>query len=141
MKITLDFIQLSEPLFLGGVNFGNKVYTTSKGGVTMWYDTDLEHTIVVYKNHVAMIEQTASKTLYDPSEIGISIPKIQKPIMNNVSHPQTSGLAVRAQASGPNREEMMRPVQMSAQVSTPTTEEPKKPGRRPKYQGQESPEG
>lgn len=132
MKIDLEFVELHSPLFLGGVNFGLKLYPNSKGGLEMWYDTDLEHTIVVYKGKVAMLETTASMTLKDPKQLGLDIAPPAKPGLATLKDvfPQA---AVKAQVTGPER------TIRTAQVSTPHDNVQGKPGRKAKFQGEESP--
>ena len=76
MKIDLEFVELHSPLFINGTNFGLKLYADpkkAKAPITLWYDTDLRHTVVVFKDKVALIENTASMTLANPTQIGFSV--------------------------------------------------------------------
>lgn len=138
MKIDFEFIELHTSLFLGGVNFGLKLYPTSKGGLDMYYDTDLKHYVVIYKTHVAMIRDVASATLKNPSHIGVELCEKPGHTMTLKLTQQEDALAptsttpVKAQATGP--EKTIR----TAQVSTPHSKPPKAPGRPAKYQGEES---
>ena len=122
MKIDLEFVELHQPLFLAGVNFSTKLTPAMKGGIKMWYDTELEHTFVIYNGKVAMIENTASKTMYDPSQLGINAKAsiLTKPVL------------VQADAT---------PTTWSgAQVETPASKPPKTIRRPAKMQGEEAPE-
>lgn len=146
MRIDLEFVELHTSLFLSGVNFGLKLYPNSKGGIEMYYDTDIEHTVIVYKDKVAIIESTASKTLKDPRQININTShKITKETTSYQLDGAT-GLPVikRAQISGPepySQTQAIQPMQrISAQIETPITNMPRKPGRPAKYQGEEKPE-
>ena len=134
MRIDLEFVELHSPLFIDGTNFGLKLYSDPKkckAPIELWYDTDLRHTIVLYKNKVSLIESTASMTLTKPSQIGIELtPALTKP--HAIIPIAAEDRIVRAQATGP--EKTIR----TAQVSDPTREAPKTIIRRPKFQGQES---
>jgi hypothetical protein len=134
MKIDLEFVELHSPLFIDGMNFGLKLYADpkkSKAPISMYYDTDLRHTIVLYKNKVSMIESTAGATLKDPTQLGFA-PKAPAAISFVKNAQETAMNVTRAQASGPEK------VIRTAQVSTPHSQTPKTILRRPKYQGEES---
>lgn len=132
MKLDLEFVELHSPLFLADTNFGMKLYAdpkkSQKGMIKMWYDTELEHTVIVYKHHVAIIESTASKTLSDPNQIGVKVEAVLPKIVPLVM-PATQ---IKAQVSGPGI------GLKTAQVSTPMDKVQGKPGRKAKYQGEES---
>lgn len=135
MRIDLEFVELHTPLFLDGINFGLKLYSNSKKNkapITMWYDTELKHTVVVCKDKVALIETTASMTLFNPKQIGLAIASAHKEVVNQ-TWAQTSTAAVRAQVSGPGIG-----LKQTAQVSTPLDKVQGTPGRKAKYQGEES---
>lgn len=137
MKIDLEFAHLHGPLFIthdnGGTNFGEKIYIDQRKNLkgkldALYYDTDLRHTVVVYKGKVSMIENVSSATLVDPSQIGVKIPKVEVPAyIARVSPPPAP---VKAQVGGPEK--------FQAQVSTPHDKVQGKPGRKAKYQGEES---
>jgi hypothetical protein len=139
MKLDLEFVELHSPLFLADTNFGMKLYAdakkSQKGLIKMWYDTELEHTVIVYKHHVAIIESTASKTLADPSQIGVTVQLVpQEGTIRGVKIvPLVPTQPVKAQVSGPGLG-----LKQSAQVSTPMDKVQGKPGRKAKYQGEES---
>lgn len=139
MRIDLEFVELHAPLFIDGMNFGVKLYSDpkkSKAPITIWYDTELRHTIVVYKTKVSMIESTASMTLTSPKEIGIDIDSGPLPgtfVCYTLSNPAVEARQIKAQASGPGMG-----LKQSAQVSDPTKQAPKTILRKPKFQGQES---
>lgn len=127
MRIDLKFIQLKEPLFLSGVNFGLKLTPQSKGGLEMFLTdiTSMKATII-YKGEYCFAE-CSSVTLADPSQVGGP-----KPVARNLAvlAPSFPG-PVQAQIGGPTSP-------FNAQVSDPTSAAPKKPGRPAKFQGQES---
>lgn len=125
MRIDLEFVELHSSLFLDGINFGTKLYADpkrSKWPVEIYYDTELEHTIVIYKDKLAMVESTASKTVKDPKLIKLASQKV---------------LIKEAEL----KVEAVMPWTGSAQVSTPQSTVQGKPGRKAKYQGEEAPEG
>lgn len=122
MKIDLEFVELHQPLFLAGVNFGTKLYPVMKGGIKMWYDTELDHTIVCYNGKVAMIENTASKTMYDPSQLGINTKAF---LVERPKLVQTDAIPT---------------TWAGAQVETPASKPPKTIRRPAKIQGEEAPE-
>lgn len=133
MRLDLTFVELHTPLFLADTNHGLKLHSDPKknlkGQVEMYYDTDLRHTVITYKGHVAIVETTASKTLKDPSQIGVELgnPKPTPPKIDYVID-ETITMARN-----------MATIALSAQVSTPTSKPPKKPGKPAKFQGEESP--
>jgi hypothetical protein len=133
MKIDLEFVELYQPLFLDGQNFGNKLYfdhKKNKGAFDLLcYDTELRHLIIIFRGKVALIETVASMTLKDPTQLGLDVkPKQTFEVINQravqVQPP------IKAQVSGPERAQ--------AQVSTPFSEPPKAPRRPPRFQGEES---
>lgn len=140
MRIDLKFVELHTPLFLAGTNFGMKLYTdpkkNSKGSLEIWYETDIEHTFVIYNGEIAIIEATASKTIADPEQVKMFLKDRVAPskgLFNKTNHAEASIKSiVNAQVSGPGM------GLMSAQVSDPTSKAPKKPGKPAKYQGEES---
>lgn len=124
MILDLEFVELHQPLFIDGMNFGLKLYADpkkNKAPIEMWYDTELRHTVIVYKQKVALIESTASKTLKNPDQLGYPVLETKQTLIR-MDLPQ----------SHPNH-----PMK-TAQVSTPISQPPKKPGRPAKYQGDES---
>lgn len=136
MKIDLEFVELETPLFLGGVNFGTKLHDeptkNAKGRVTMWYDTDLRHTFVVFNDKLAIIESTASKTVKNPAQLGVELKPTTKTTTGRLTAP-SSTTPVKAQVSGPGMG-----IKVSAQISDPTRQAPKTITRKAKYQGEES---
>lgn len=135
MKIDLEFVELNTPLFLNNINFGTKITPQTKGRpVTMWYDTDHRHTIIISGNKVAIVEETASMTMYDPSQLGIQIDKPKQTTPTKETLVDYSKPPIKAQLTGPERT-IIRP---QAQVETPIDRVQGTPGRKAKYQGQES---
>lgn len=134
MKLDLEFVELHSPLFIDGMNFGLKLYSDpkrSKAPITMWYDTDLRHTIVLFKEKVSLIENTASMTLAKPEQIGLKVtPNIV--IDHGIPMEPRKG-GVVAQVSGPGMG-----LKMNAQVETPMDKVQGGIKKRPKYQGEES---
>lgn len=139
MKLDLNFVQLSnnDTFFASGTNFGNKLYTVngSKGPLTMWYDTEAEKIFVICKNKVQMVNSWTNAELMTPAQAGIALsvaPEVTK--LTHHHHAIQAGVAAKAQIGGP-----MSPFERpSAQVETPMDKVQGKPGRKPKFQGEES---
>lgn len=122
MITKVKLVQLHEPLFLAGVNFGIKLQPRSgKGELELSYNSDSDHVIVDFKGERAHIKNWASFN----EDNGIKEEKIHVPFVTSP--------AVKAQASGPGQG-----LKMNAQVETPLDKVQGKPGRKPKYQGEES---
>lgn len=116
----VKLVQLHEPLFLAGVNFGTKLQIrTGKGDLALTHDTDSDHVIVEFGNERAHIKNWASFN----EDINL------KPEVVRVVTLPTPG--VKAQVSGPEKP-------FAAQVSTPLDKVQGKPGRKAKYQGEET---
>lgn len=130
MRIDLEFVELHAPLFIAGINFGLKLYADprkNKAPIVIYYDTEgtgkwtkEEHVVVEYQEKVTIIPTFASMTVK-------SAPKLVK-----VPEPLKPQPAIKAQIGGPEK--------FSAQISTPMDQVQGKPGRKAKYQGEESPE-
>ena len=121
MITKVKLLQLHEPLFLAGVNFGIKLQPRSgKGDVILTHDSESDHVLVEFNGERAHIKNWASFNEDRP----------EKEVVKHVSHPQTSDAPIKAQIGGPAR--------FQAQVSTPLDKVQGKPGRKPKYQGEES---
>lgn len=139
MRIDLEFVELHTPLFLDGKNFGTKLYSdrtkNSKGELEIWYETDLEHTFVISNGKIAMIEATASKTIANPEQLKDYVKAtVKNPMMShkNVEATMVSVNRAQAQVAGPGI------GLKSAQVATPMDKVQGTPGKKPKFQGQES---
>jgi len=134
MKLDLEFVELHAPLFINGTNFGLKLYADpkkNKGPVTLWYDTDLRHTFVIFKDKVAMIENTASMTLSNPEQVGLALSS--HPVLNQLAAQPLPNTTVKAQVSGPGVG-----MHHTAQVSTPMDKVQGGKKKIAKYQGEES---
>ena len=135
MKFDLEFVETHNPVFIGGINLGNKLYANSKdnkGGalLKMYYDTEgtgqftkQEYVVVEYKDKVVILDAVATRVLKSTQEI---------PVVKAVHHAQVMG--IKAQVGGPGD------VLKSAQVETPIDKVQGgiKTVRRPRFQGQES---
>ena len=139
MKIDLEFAELHSPLFIthdnGGTNFGEKLYIDPKRNLkgaldALYYDTDLRHTVVMYRGKVALIENIASMTLKDPDKVGLA--PVVRPVLTPVRPTPFIPQPGKAQVGGPGE------VRLSAQVSTPIDKVQGKPGRKAKFQGEET---
>jgi hypothetical protein len=118
----VKLVQLHEPLFLAGTNMGVKLITKShKGEAELLHDEESDHIIVNYKGETAHIKNWAS--------FNIDNGKILE--VKQTHHAETAFIG-KAQVGGPGE------VFRTAQVSTPMDKVQGKPGRRPKYQGEES---
>lgn len=119
----VDLVQLHEPLFLAGVNFGNKLIPQSgKGQLILMHDSESDHIIVNYNGKIAHIKNWASF-----NEAGTGVEAKAELHKDPVMSPQKS------QVAGPGIG-----LKMSAQVETPHDKVQGKPGRKPKYQGEET---
>lgn len=129
MRLDLEFMQLHEPLFLDGVNFGLRLEPKSaKGHLNLNYDTELQLGLVTFRGKVAIVPNIANATVANPHQLGIqTIEEIKiAPVVAINPH-------VRAQVSGPEK-----PVQtFPTQVSDPT-KVVRRPGRPPRFQGEET---
>lgn len=120
----LKLVQLSEPLFLAGVNFGTKIQPrTGKGDVTIEWDQEYDHVIIKFNGETARIKHYAS--------INIDNGKVET--ISQVSHAQIA-YPVTAQIGGPG--DVLK--QRTAQVSTPLDKVQGKPSttKKAKYQGE-----
>lgn len=132
MRIDLEFVELHAPLFVDGINYGLKLYSDpkkAKSPIEMYYDTELKHTVIICKAKVALIENSASMTLSNPKQIGVDISMTPAPLMARPTIVRPT--EIKAQVSGPER------VLHNAQVESPISHPPRKPGRPAKYQGEE----
>ena len=117
----VKLVQLHEPLFLAGVNFGNKLIPRSnKGTLDLSHDTESDHVLVIFNGERAHIKNWAS----------FNEDTVSKPEPKNITHAQTSEAPVKAQVGGPAR--------FQAQISTPLDKVQGKPGRKAKFQGEET---
>lgn len=137
MRIDLEFMELHSPLFFAGINWGTKIDKKSKGGVEIYFETFLfsdgtstEKYILVYGNKMHMVDGVAGSTLSKPAQLGVMLPTVTvvKPIVAEA----IDRAMIKAQATGPER------TIRTAQVSTPLDKVQGKPGRKPKYQGEET---
>lgn len=118
----VKLVQLHEPLFLAGVNFGNKLQPRSgKGYLELSYDSESDHVIVDFNGEIAHIKNWASFN-EDDGRIEKTMPEMMKVTPK-----------VQPQASGPGIG-----MKFNAQVETPQDKVQGKPGRKAKYQGEES---
>jgi hypothetical protein len=119
----VKLVQLHEPLFLAGVNFGNKLQPRSgKGLLELSHDTESDHVLVDFNGERAHIKNWAS---FNEDRVTLSP---VKPVERIRAIP-----AINAQASGPGQG-----LKFNAQVETPIDKVQGKPGRKAKYQGEES---
>lgn len=119
----VKLVQLHEPLFLAGVNFGIKLQERSgKGQLTLTHDTDTDHIIVDFNNERAHIKNWASFNEDTPT----------KETSKSIHHDHRI-MPINAQVSGPGQG-----LKFNAQVETPLDKVQGKPGRKAKYQGEES---
>jgi len=116
----VKLVQLHEPLFLAGVNFGNKLQPRSgKGHLDLTHDSETDHVIVDFNGEIAHIKNWASFNEDTPEKILKIIPRPMP--------------ATKAQESGPGQG-----LKFQAQVETPHDKVQGKPGRKAKYQGEET---
>lgn len=121
-KVPMQLLQLSknESLFLAGKNFGDKVKVGDKGVTDIFLDMDTGLAHVVCDGQEAWVK--GYMNINPKKELGNN-----KPLITH--HAMTANIA-RAQVETPH----------SAQVETPIQKIQGRPGRPPKYQGQEKPE-
>lgn len=131
LKTNLEFAALHGPVFIshdnGGTNFGEKLYydKRNKGQFDEFYLEEREgysdRIVVKYKGKTSYIQNWQNVVLLENT--------VKPVLVATVVHtPQ-----VRAQASGPGMG-----LKFSAQVETPIDKVQGKPGRKAKYQGEES---
>jgi hypothetical protein len=119
----VKLVQLHEPLFLAGVNFGNKLQPRGgKGHLELTHDSETDHILVNFGGEIAHIKNWASFN----EDNGVIAKVVEHP--DNRIQP-----IVKAQVSGPGQG-----LKFSAQVETPLDKVQGKPGRKAKYQGEES---
>lgn len=125
MKIQCQFMNLGEPLFFYGVDYGKKLVPNHpKGHLTIDYDTELEEaTITNTKGQFTKITKSWIFS-YEPLQEKVEI--------KNVHQDQRQINIVKAQVGGPAE------VFNSAQVETPISKVQNRPKRPPKFQGEES---
>ena len=126
MKIECQFMNLAEPLFFYGVDYGKKLIPKHpKGLIHIEYDTDArEATITNKKGQFTKITESWIFS-YEP----IQETKLE---VVNTHHTQRLTAAVKAQIGGPNE------VFQTAQVETPISKVQTRRGKAPKFQGEES---
>jgi hypothetical protein len=118
----VKLVQLHEPLFLAGVNFGNKLQPRSgKGHLELSHDSESDHIIVDFNGEIAHIKNWASFNEDNGVEMKFKV-------IDSRDTP-----VVKAQVSGPGQG-----MKFNAQVETPHDKVQGKPGRKAKYQGEES---
>lgn len=118
----VKFVQLHEPLFLAGVNFGNKLQPRSgKGMLDLSHDSVSDHVLVNFNGEVAHIKNWASFN----EDSGV-------PEQTFVEK-MTLSSPVKAQASGPGLG-----LHKSAQVETPHDKVQGTPKKKAKFQGEET---
>jgi len=127
MKIELKSAKFTSALFIGGTNLGETL--PGLKNLKFYYDTDLDHVVIIHNKDVGLAK-AHSMTVKDPKVVGVTIEEPQPRVVRQVSAPVPS--AVKAQVSGPER------VIVKAQVETPHDKVQGKPGRKVKYQGEES---
>lgn len=124
----------NDSLFLAGKNFGNKISVGQKNVTEIYFDTDDNHVHVLCEGQEAWVKGYMNAN-----------PTSGKPIVELTTakhHPMHSGVPVKAQVGGPN--EVLKQVEQglakrfTAQVETPQDKVQGKPGRKPKFQGQET---
>lgn len=119
----VKLVQLHEPLFLAGVNFGVKLQPRSgKGMLELSHDSESDHVIVDFNHERAHIKNWASFN----EDLG---PVVETPAPSIIR----AEPVVHAQVSGPGQG-----LKFKAQVETPLDKVQGKPGRKAKYQGEES---
>lgn len=134
MKIKLDYIQLHEPIFIGGVNLPNKLEPNGpKGPMDLYYDTDLRLWFIVFKGFVGFVSSVAGSVASNPKDLGFEemqrTPYKSGPI---TTHQPQGTFPAHAQIGGPADV-------FKVQVSTPMDKVQGKPGaKKAKFQGEES---
>lgn len=128
MIIKPEFVQLYEPLFLAGMNFGLKLTPSVKGGIKMEYDDVKDILYIVYKDKMALIKTWASMTIDAPGVEFVTGTTLTK----RSGYIERKEPTMNAQVSGPGI------GLKSAQVSTPMDKVQGKPGRKAKFQGEEA---
>lgn len=128
MKIACQFMELGKSLFLLGTNYGEKITPkSSKGNLKIFWDTEEKRAeIHSDKGHTFVTESWVFT--YEPIQ-----DKPAAPV--NVHHDQRI-VPAHAQVGGP--QDVFKTQPFTAQVSTPISQPPKKPGRPAKFQGEES---
>lgn len=119
--IELQAMKLHNPFMLAGTSYGDTL-PGNKGQLKMWWIRELKEYWVESNKGYAGIPAT-NVAHFEPvqAKYGPRIENTHKPVVNPVN----------AQIGGPMDA-------FNAQVETPITKEPKKPGRPPKYQGQDT---
>lgn len=120
MKIEMTFVELHNPLFLGGVNWGNKLQPkTGKGILELVYDRSNQELLITFGKFQCIVPSSniASMTLKG----------FEMPIAPQKSHSEIGGIE-RAQVSSPtttiqNEPEIKRPGRpvkaINSQAATP----------------------
>jgi hypothetical protein len=118
----VKLVQLHEPLFLAGVNFGNKLQPKSgKGHLELSHDSESDHVLVNYNGEIAHIKNWAS---FNEDNGLLEQTVVEKMRVVPTTKPQVAGPGIG--------------MKFNAQVETPIDKVQGKPGRKAKYQGEES---
>jgi hypothetical protein len=97
MKINLNFAELHTPLFLGGTNWGVKLYThQAKGHLVLTYDREEKELLIRHKNDISIIP-TSNVVSMSPEPEGIEVEKKPEVIKRPPGRPPVNS----AQVSGP----------------------------------------
>lgn len=125
MKIECQFMELGKPLFLAGTNYGEKLKEQcGKGTLSIVWDEE--------KRRAEIRDGRGFFTFVTEPWVFTYEPKQTRPtLVVNKSHAQVANVSAKAQVGGP--QDVFR-----AQVSTPMEKVQGKPGRKPKFQGEES---
>ena len=125
MKIECQFMELGKPLFLAGTNYSDKLKAKSgKGELTILWDE--EH------RRAEIHDSRGYHTFINEAWVFTWEPKQERAkVIVHPTHAMTAGVAARAQIGGPQDV-------FKAQVSTPLDKVQGKPGRKAKFQGEES---
>ena len=124
MKIKCQFMELGKPLFLAGVNYGEKLKEKSgKGTLEILWDEDTKCAKVTDQRGCYTFITESWVFTFEPVQEN----RVVVPI--NKSHDIVSGIS-RAQVSAPAGI-------ITAQVTTPQDKANRKAGRPPKFQGEE----
>lgn len=92
--IKLKYLEVHQPLFLSGKNFGTKLNTEQLSGLELDFHPDKSMVTVKYNGQVSFFNwvNAANMIPKNASDIGFNLEAVRK-VETHVSHPMTNGIS------------------------------------------------
>lgn len=135
MKFELEFVEAKKPQFIDGVNFGEKLHADpkkSKSPILLHYNTDLGLVILTHKGKQHAVAWSSMSFKQD--ENGHLCTTKEQIVVK-----EHEIVKIEDAAAIVHQQNQFSVRSFSAQVEVPHQQAPKKPGRKPKFQGGNEP--